>query len=37
MINDALIEVKSGLKAGENLIVEGYAGLYEGQQLKTAQ
>ncbi len=37
MINDALIEVKSGLKAGESLIVEGYAGLYEGQQLKTAQ
>lgn len=36
MINDALIEVKSGLKPGENLIVEGYAGLYEGQQLKTA-
>lgn len=36
MINDALIEVKSGLKAGENLVVEGYTGLYEGQQLKTA-
>ncbi len=36
MINDALIEVKSGIKAGENLIVEGYTGLYEGQQLKTA-
>lgn len=36
MINDALIEVKSGLKAGDNLIVDGYAGLYEGQQLKTA-
>lgn len=36
MINEALIEVKSGLKPGENLIVEGYAGLYEGQQLKTA-
>ena len=36
MINDAMIEVKSGLKAGEQIIVEGYAGLYEGQQLKTA-
>ncbi|MCY7292457.1 MAG: efflux RND transporter periplasmic adaptor subunit [Ferruginibacter sp.] len=36
MINDALIEVKAGLKGGENLIVEGYTGLYEGQQLKTA-
>ncbi len=36
MINEAVIEVKSGLKAGENLIVEGYTGLYEGQQLKTA-
>jgi membrane fusion protein (multidrug efflux system) len=35
MINDALIEVKSGLKAGDQLIVDGYAGLYEGQQLKT--
>ena len=36
MINDASIEVKSGLKVGDNLIVEGYTGLYEGQQLKTA-
>ena len=36
MINDALIEVKSGLKAGDQLIVDGYGGLYEGQQLKTA-
>ena len=36
MINDAVIEVKSGLKAGENIIVDGYTGLYEGQQLKTA-
>ena len=36
MINDAMIEVKTGLKAGENIIVEGYTGLYEGQQLKTA-
>ena len=36
MINDASIEVKSGLKAGDQLIVDGYAGLYEGQQLKTA-
>ena len=35
MINDAVIEVKSGLRAGENLIVDGYTGLYEGQQLKT--
>ena len=36
MINDAMIEVKNGLKAGDQIIVEGYAGLYEGQQLKTA-
>ena len=36
MINDALIEVKSGLKAGDQLIIDGYTGLYEGQQLKTA-
>ena len=36
MINDAMIEIKTGLKAGENIIVEGYTGLYEGQQLKTA-
>ncbi len=35
MINDANIEIKTGLKAGDALIVEGYAGLYEGQQLKT--
>ncbi len=35
MINESMIEIKSGLKAGEKLIVEGYTGLYEGQQLKT--
>ncbi|MFC4262719.1 efflux RND transporter periplasmic adaptor subunit [Ferruginibacter yonginensis] len=36
LINGDVIEVKSGLKAGEQLIVEGYTGLYEGQQLKTS-
>ena len=35
-INDDLIEIKSGLKAGDKLVTEGYAGLYEGQQLKTS-
>jgi RND family efflux transporter MFP subunit len=37
MLNNDILEIKSGLKAGEALIVEGYAGLYEGQQLKTQQ
>ncbi len=37
MINGSLIEIKSGLKAGEQLITEGYNGIYDGQALKTAQ
>jgi RND family efflux transporter MFP subunit len=35
MLNNDVLEIKSGLKPGEALITEGYAGLYEGQQLKT--
>ena len=35
MLNNDILEIKSGLKPGEALITEGYAGLYEGQQLKT--
>jgi RND family efflux transporter MFP subunit len=35
MLNNDILEIKSGLKAGESLITEGYTGLYEGQPLKT--
>lgn len=31
------IEIKEGLKAGDNIITEGYQGLYEGQLLTTAK
>ncbi len=37
MINNDKIEIKSGLRAGEQIITEGYTGLYEGQSIKTAQ
>jgi multidrug efflux pump subunit AcrA (membrane-fusion protein) len=37
MLNNDVLEIKTGLKPGEALITEGYAGLYEGQQLKTQQ
>jgi RND family efflux transporter MFP subunit len=37
ILNNDILEIKSGLKPGEALITEGYAGLYEGQQLKTQQ
>ena len=36
MLNGDQLEIKTGLKAGDQLIVEGYASLYEGQQLKTS-
>ncbi len=36
MINNSSIELKSGLRAGEQLVVEGYNGLYDGQVLKTS-
>jgi multidrug efflux pump subunit AcrA (membrane-fusion protein) len=29
------VEVKSGLKAGEQIITDGFQGLYEGQPLTT--
>ncbi len=35
-LNGDLLEIKTGLNAGDQLIVEGFASLYEGQQLKTA-
>jgi hypothetical protein len=35
MINDALIEIKSGLKQGMLLIVDSYGGLYEGNNKTT--
>ncbi|MEI9955783.1 MAG: efflux RND transporter periplasmic adaptor subunit [Ferruginibacter sp.] len=35
MLNGDNLEIKTGLKAGDVLITDGYAGLYEGQQLKT--
>ena len=36
MLNGDQLEIKTGLKAGDQLIVEGFASLYEGQQLKTS-
>jgi multidrug efflux pump subunit AcrA (membrane-fusion protein) len=32
---DALIEIKSGIAAGEQLITKGFQGLYEGQVIAT--
>ena len=34
-LNGKLIEVKTGLAAGENLITEGFQNVYDGQSLKT--
>lgn len=34
-LTDELIEVRSGLAAGEQLITEGYQNIYDGQLLKT--
>lgn len=35
MLNGDQLEIKSGLKEGDVLVTEGYAGIYEGQQLTT--
>ncbi len=35
-LNGDQLEIKTGLKAGDQLIVEGFASIYEGQQLKTS-
>lgn len=35
MINEDKIEIKSGLRLNDQLVTEGYNGLYEGQQLTT--
>lgn len=34
-LNGSLIEIKSGLQTGDQLITEGYQNLYEGQVIKT--
>jgi len=36
MLNGDILEIKTGLKTGDALITDGYAGLYDGQPLKTA-
>lgn len=35
LLNNDILEIKTGLKPGDVLIMEGYAGLYEGQLLVT--
>ena len=35
MLSGDRLEIKSGLREGEQLITEGYTGVYEGQQLTT--
>jgi membrane fusion protein, multidrug efflux system len=35
LLNGDLLEIKTGLKAGDELITEGFQSLYEGQLLKT--
>lgn len=37
MLNDNLLEIKSGIKEGEMLVTEGFASIYEGQQLTTGK
>ena len=34
LLNGDLLEIKTGLKAGDELITEGFQSLYEGQLLK---
>ena len=36
LLSDNIIEIKSGLKPGDQLVTEGYSGLYEGQLLTTS-
>ena len=36
MLNGDQLEIKTGLNAGDKVIIEGFATLYEGQQLKTS-
>ena len=35
MLNGDMLEIKSGLKEGDMLVTEGFANLYEGQQITT--
>ncbi|MBC7935959.1 MAG: efflux RND transporter periplasmic adaptor subunit [Rhizobacter sp.] len=37
MLNDDLLEIKSGIKEGDVLVTEGFASIYEGQQLTVAK
>lgn len=37
MLNDDLLEIKGGLKEGDTLVTEGFASIYEGQQLTVAK
>ncbi|RYY70205.1 MAG: efflux RND transporter periplasmic adaptor subunit [Chitinophagaceae bacterium] len=37
MLNDDLLEIKGGLKEGDLLVTEGFASIYEGQQLSVAK
>ncbi|RYY49010.1 MAG: efflux RND transporter periplasmic adaptor subunit [Chitinophagaceae bacterium] len=37
MLNDDLLEIKGGLKEGDLLVTEGFASIYEGQQLTVAK
>ncbi len=36
MLNGDQLEIKTGLNAGDKVIIEGFATLYDGQQLKTS-
>jgi multidrug efflux pump subunit AcrA (membrane-fusion protein) len=37
MLNGDLLEIKTGLKEGDVLVTEGFASIYEGQQLTVAK
>jgi len=37
MLNGELLEIKTGLKEGDVLVTEGFASIYEGQQLTLAK
>lgn len=37
MLNGNLLEIKTGLKEGDALVTEGFASIYEGQQLTVAK
>jgi hypothetical protein len=37
MLNGDLLEIKTGLQEGDMLVTEGFASIYEGQQLTVAK